>query len=187
MRYSEQKAAQVAAFFLAKAGGLLEILKLMKLMYLAERRSLAVYGEPMTGDRLCSMPHGPVLSETLDHINNFIESEPGGWESWISDREDRKLALRDPGDPISKLLLLSEADLEILEQTWDEFGQMTGPQLRKYTHDHCGEWEDPNGSPIPIPYARLFKCVGYDPETSNELETRIKRQRRIDLAFAQAS
>jgi hypothetical protein len=42
----------------------LPVIKLIKLMYLAERLSLQRYGEPLTGDRLVSMPDGPVLSMT---------------------------------------------------------------------------------------------------------------------------
>lgn len=49
MAYCEKRAAQTAAFFICRAGGAIEVLKLMKLMYLAERESLARYGEPITG------------------------------------------------------------------------------------------------------------------------------------------
>ena len=45
--FDEKKAAQAAAYFLLRAGGRLEVLKLMKLLYLAERRSFEKYGEPM--------------------------------------------------------------------------------------------------------------------------------------------
>ncbi len=38
--FNERKAAQAAAYLLHKAGGKLPLLKLMKLMYLAERLSL---------------------------------------------------------------------------------------------------------------------------------------------------
>ncbi len=37
--FNEKKAAQAAAYFLLRAGGRLDVLKLMKLLYLAERRS----------------------------------------------------------------------------------------------------------------------------------------------------
>ena len=67
--FNERRTAQVAAFLLHRAGGSLPLIKLMKLMYLAERLSLQRYGEPLTGDRLVSMGHGPVLSRTYDHIN----------------------------------------------------------------------------------------------------------------------
>ncbi|HTH08426.1 MAG TPA: Panacea domain-containing protein, partial [Acidovorax sp.] len=64
--FNERKAAQAAACLLHKAGGSLSVLKLMKLMYLAERRSLKKYGDTITGDAFVSMPHGPVLSMTYN-------------------------------------------------------------------------------------------------------------------------
>lgn len=53
--FQEPKAAQAAAFMLYKANGRLEVLKLMKLMYLAERESFLRFGEGLTGDALVSM------------------------------------------------------------------------------------------------------------------------------------
>lgn len=43
--FQEPKAAQATAFLLYKANGRLEVLKLMKLMYLAERESFLRFGE----------------------------------------------------------------------------------------------------------------------------------------------
>ena len=155
----------------------------MKLMYLAERESLAQYGETITGDNFYSMEHGPVLSITLDHMNNFIDSEPGGWESWISDRENHLLALRHNGDIIQKLAQLSDADLGILNQIYDEYGKYTGIQLRNITHEKCTEWEDPNYSSTPIPYSRVLKCLGFDSDVALEIDQKIKEQRNIDKLF----
>jgi len=95
--FNEKKAAQAAAYFLFRAGGPLSVLKLMKLLYFAERRSFEKFGEPMIGDRLASMPHGPVLSCTYNHMNGDLPSIEGGWEFWIADRAEHDLALRDPG------------------------------------------------------------------------------------------
>lgn len=186
MMYCEKKAAQVAAFLLFRAGGTLKILKLMKLMYLAERESFAKYGEPMIGDRLVSMEHGPVLSSTLDHMNNFVESEPGGWEAWISDRDDHFVGLRETGDPTTRLTQLSDADIEILGEIWAKYGHYTGSQLRNLTHKICAEWEDPESSSLPIPYTRVLRCVGFEPEVAAELNQRIKDQRRLEEILAQA-
>jgi uncharacterized phage-associated protein len=94
MQFSEKKAAQVAAFFLYRAGGQLEILKLMKLMYLAERGSYEKFGEPMIGDKLVSMDNGPVLSITLNHMNHFLPSEPDGW---VGERQKRLSARAEEG------------------------------------------------------------------------------------------
>lgn len=185
MLFNEKKAAQVAAFFLQCGGTKLNLLKLMKLMYLAERRSLEEYGEPMIGDMLCSMEHGPVLSHTLNHMNGFRESSPNGWDSWVSDRADHELALKKKiKDVKEELSLLSDADIEILQQLWEKYGHLTGYQLRDLTHEICTEWEDPDNSSIPIPYSRLLRCVGYSQDVAKELERKMCSQRQVEALFA---
>ncbi len=183
MKYSEKKASQIAAYFIFLEGEQIGILKLMKLMYLAERESLHRYGEPITGDNFYSMDHGPVLSITLNHMNNFVDSEEDGWESWISDRENHMLSLRIDEDPTPKLLQLCDADLEVLDIVYGKFGNYSGPQLRNYTHEKCAEWEDPNSSSIPIPYSRVLKCVGHDPDVAMEIDQKIAEQRRLEDVF----
>jgi uncharacterized phage-associated protein len=181
-------AAQVAAFFIYKAGGKLTILKLIKLMYLAERLSLERYGEPITGDRLVSMPHGPALSITLNHINGFIESSPGGWDEWISDRENKEVSLTNPSmieSPEASLLALSDTDLEVLNEIWDRFGRLSTTDLYDYAHSSAiPEWVDPNGSSHPITYQELFRALGFSREKSEELIDKLEEQEQIDRAFA---
>jgi len=63
------KAAQVCAFFAMKAGNRINILKLMKLLYLCERESMRRFESPLIYDHFVSMDHGPVLSRTLDLLN----------------------------------------------------------------------------------------------------------------------
>ena len=123
--FNERKTAQAAAYLLHRAGGRLPLLKLVKLMYLAERLSLKTYGEPLTGDSLVSMDHGPVLSRTYDQMKGSVRCVEGGWDTWISDRADNDLALKDASmirDPERDLLALSEGDLETLESVWSAFG-----------------------------------------------------------------
>ena len=185
MQFSEKKAAQVAAFFLHRAGGRMEILKLMKLMYLAERASYQKFGERMLGDKLVSMDNGPALSITLNHMNRFQPSEPDGWESWVSDRNNYVLALAKPvRDPKEDLLQLSDAELEILESVWKEYGKYGSFQLADLTHEICPEWEDPHGSSLPITQSRLLRSVGFDAQTAKALEERISENRHLDAVFS---
>lgn len=185
--FDERKAAQAAACLLHKAGGKLPLLKLMKLMYLAERLSLQRYGDTITGDAFVSMPHGPVLSMTYDHMNGALLSKEGGWETWVSDRADNSVALRDESmirSPEEDLMALSDTDLECLSSVWAEFGHWDKYKLRDYTHSAaCPEWEDPKGSSRPIPPARLLKAVGYAPEQVEVLTKRLHDQRYINAAF----
>ena len=54
-----------------KLSRLLTVLQLVKLLYFVDREALLRRGAPVTGDRMVSMDHGPVLSTTLDLINEW--------------------------------------------------------------------------------------------------------------------
>ena len=103
--FKEVKTAQVAAFFLAKAPGhRMPHLKLMKLLYLADRESMRETGYPMSWDRLVSMPHGPVLSTTLNLINSVsglkckaykcILWRTSRWNYWVNEHASIVCELR---------------------------------------------------------------------------------------------
>lgn len=179
--FDVRRTAQAAAFLLHRAGGTLYLIKLIKLLYLAERESLKRFGEPITGDSLVSMPHGPVLSQTLDLINGAVESPP--WDDLISDRAGRLIALRDPNavtDPTRELLELSESDVEVLDAVWAQFGAMDRWDLVRYTHSQAiPEWEDPEGSSTPITYKSLFAAVGYSPDQVAALTSRLREQSEL--------
>lgn len=184
--FNEKKAAQAAAFFLIRAKAGLSILKLMKLMYLAERRSFESYGEGLVGDRLVSMPHGPVLSITHNYMNGELLSAPGGWDTWIADRAEHSLSLNDAkrNAAVDDLLELSDADIEVLDATWQQFGSMSGWQLREYTHKHCPEWQDPDGSMLPMKPEDLFQALNIPPEQSAAYLARMRQQAAINAAHA---
>ena len=182
--FKEVKTAQVAAFFLAKAPGhRMPHLKLMKLLYLADRESMRETGYPMSWDRLVSMPHGPVLSTTLNLINGYVEPSPGGWEDWVADKEDHQVSLRREvtTDDLDEL---SPVEIDILGRVWQRFGEMGAWEIRNWTHDHCAEWEDANGSSRVIPYEKLAMAVGYDEKVAHEIAADIREQERLDQLFA---
>lgn len=183
--FNEQKAAQIAAWFLAQEGGAMPHLKLMKLMYLADREAMLRFGFPMTGDLFVSMPHGPVLSNTLSHINDEAQSAPDGWDKWISDKANHMVALVREPNP-DELDELSRADLTVLGTTWAKFGHMTKYQIRDYTHDrnNCPEWEDPDGGSNPIPYEVVFRALGFDTEDAASMAADIRAQSIIARSLA---
>lgn len=184
--FNEKKAAQAAAYFLLRAGQPLSILKLTKLLYLAERRSFEKYGEPLTGDHPVSMPHGPVLSTTLDYMNGMLDSSEGGWETWIADRQGHFLALREPESLRSKEDLgeLSDADVEVLDEVWDRFGAMDPWTLREWTHRNCPEWKDPEGSSQPIEPERLLGALNFSAAQGEAILARLREMDAVNAAFA---
>lgn len=179
MMFNERKVAQMAAFFLREQEGKMSILKLLKLLYLAERESLSRYGTPMCGDRVVSMDHGPVLSTTLNLINGCAAVlDKGGWEEWISDREEHQVDLKKDATP-DALDELSRADTEILKFIWGKFGKLDGWHLRNYTHEHCPEWQDPDGSSIAITSKEIFLALAHSEDESSELAELMDDERAI--------
>lgn len=154
--FNARKAAQVVAFFADKEGGKINVLKLAKLVYLADRAFMAEYDSPILHDQLVSMEHGPVNSITLNLINGLVES--ADWDAFVTDRERHDVGAARAIEP-GILDELSEAELEVLNAVWARFGHMDPYAIRDYTHEYCPEWEDPEGSSAPIPYERVFKFL----------------------------
>lgn len=185
MAFSQTKAAQAAAWFLAQSTGSMTILKLMKLLYLAERQALLDLERTLTGDRMVSMPHGPVLSQTLELANGQSPSSPGGWDHWMRDRENRTISLREGVNPSREALdCISDAEFAVLAQVQAQFGSWDALRLRDYTHKHCAEWHDPCGSSVGIRYQTALQAVGKSPEQARAIAERIREDREVDAIFA---
>ena len=162
--YNPMKAAQLIAYLACKEQGkTLDVLKAIKLVYLADRESIEQFGAPILDERRVSMPHGPVNSQTYSHINGEHDLDACGWSAYLEDRANHQLAVKE-GVNADDLDELSEADIQCLDAVWDKFGHMGKWQLRDWTHDRVNvpEWENPHGSSMPIPLERIMAMVGVE-------------------------
>ncbi|QBY02346.1 DUF4065 domain-containing protein [Rhodophyticola sp. CCM32] len=172
MPYDPQKAAQTVAFFAMQEGGSINVLKVVKLVYLADRESVRTRGHPIQDEARVSMPHGPVNSVTLNYLNGAYRDD-GGWSEYLRDRANNDVGVVQKDLTTDHLSSLSEGDLEMLESTWDQFGHFDRFDLADWTHNHIAEWQDPNGSSTPIPLDRIMTAVGLENpiERAKELES----------------
>ena len=159
--FRSRKAAQICVYFATKSKGTkkrgtIAKLKLIKLIYLAERRFLSEHHHPMLFDELYSLPHGPICSNTLNGINGRIHDEL--WTDFITRSGNIVVAMKklDRAD----LDEISDAEMEVLSSIWDDFGKLTPSQLRNYTHKHCSEYTETEKSSIPISYEQIFEALG---------------------------
>jgi uncharacterized phage-associated protein len=163
--FNEKKAAEAAAFLMRCNGGEINLMALLKLLYLADRRSLIERGQPITGDRMVSMPHGPVLSQIYDCINwGKAGGEDRPWSKCISDRTGYDVRLI--SEPTFEEL--SEYEMELLTEIHARFGSMTQFQLRDLTHT-LPEWHDPDGSSLAIDPIEILKSAGLSDEAVREV------------------
>jgi uncharacterized phage-associated protein len=160
--FNARKAAQVIAYLAMKSQNrTLDVLKAVKLVYLADRESIKVWGAPILEDEHVSMKHGPVNSRTYSHINGEHDLAKSGWSNFLEDRADHVIAAV---SAISEddLDELSEADTQILDKIWEQFGRMSKWEIRDWTHvrENIPEWEDPGETSNRIPLERIMRAVG---------------------------
>jgi len=142
-------------------------MKLLKLLYLADRESLLRWGRPLSTDRHVSMDNGPVLSQTFNLINE------GGsiWSTYISAPSNYEVAAMAEA-PRSEL---SRAEEKLIASIFEKFGTWSRWQLRDYVH-RLPEWLDPSGSAIPIGYEDILKAGG---KTEEEIDSILAELRNI--------
>jgi len=178
--FNVRKAAQVAAFFARAEGGRINVLKLVKLIYLADRKHLGAYDWPILNDKYVSMDHGPVNSIAFHYING-CQLERDSWEPFVTDRDQYEIGMAREEMTDDELDELSKAELKTLNEVWAEFGGMTKYQIRDWTHKNLPEWEDPEGSSAAIPYERILKFLGKD--HAAELDAEITASHAVSEMF----
>ena len=175
-RFDEGKATQAAGFLIRAHGARMNYTALIKLLYLADRRSLAETGVPITGDRMVSVPHGPVLSGIYDRIKETA-GYGSTWHEWIAPDGQYHVRLRkDPPDD-----RLSRYEIATLQAIHDEHGLKTWQELRALTHK-LPEWQDPDGSSLPVDPERILEAVGKKPgeiERARSEAARMTRAREL--------
>jgi hypothetical protein len=132
------------------------------------------------------MPHGPVNSTTLDHINGFYKVSPHDWADFLTEREHNVIALSRDDIGRDDLDELSDADLECADEVWRKFGGMDQWRLRDWTHDpeNVPEWRDPNGGREPIPLIEIMRAVRV--ENAEEMADLHSSMKAVENAFQAA-
>jgi uncharacterized phage-associated protein len=144
----EKSIQATAALLRTSHGNRMSRLRVLKLLYLAERQVLKETGRTITGDRPVAMDHGPVLTG----IYNLIKGEHADarrWDHFIEREGEHDIHLKaDPGNG-----KLSRYELEKLTTTAKAFETYNDWSLSEHTHTFP-EWKKnkpPKGSSVPIP------------------------------------
>ena len=184
--FSEIRVTHMAAYFLKREGGRIAYIKLLKLLYLAERKAMAKWGECISGDNFVSMPKGPVLSQTYDLIKGHGEApdKTTPWYELIKDEANYEVSLIHDIQ-FDDLDELSPSELQILDQTYNEFGGMSRFEIVDFTHDKCPEWEDPKGSSFPIKPESIFRAMGKNESQTQKLLKKHREQTQLDTLKSQ--
>lgn len=161
LQFDETKATQMAAYLLRLRGGQMHYIKLIKLMYLADREALLRWGVSITRDRYVSMDNGPVLSRVLNLITD--DRAKPVWSEFISaplGEYEVKLLRDAPTDALSR------AEEKLLDEIFGTYGHRNRWELIENVMHKLPEWQNPNKSIIPIAIRDILKAGG---ESDNDI------------------
>jgi len=135
-RFDEEKSLAVLLYLAKKSGGNIDLYKLVKLVYFADKTHLHEWGRTITGDQYSKMEHGVTPSGFYDMLKSVRGD--GDWERDLSAYFKVEpysegycvKALKEPD-----LDELSESDRRILDQVFEENEHKTFTELKAKAHD----------------------------------------------------
>lgn len=155
-----EKLIQIVSYILSKYGGALNYTKLIKLLYLADRKAFAQCGYSITGDTYVSMKNGPVLSGLYDLIKNKA-ADKSLQKYWNANFQTTDYDVRTAHD-IKSYGKLSDFEMETLDRIDAQFHNFTYLEMIDYVHDpkNCPEWQETTSS-IPLLKSEILKKLGF--------------------------
>ncbi len=131
-------------------------LRLLKLLYIADRESIKETGLPITGDHVVAMKHGPVLSRVYNLIK---KGDTIDWPIWS--RHFRTVGYRielveDPGNG-----KLSKYEIGKLQELTKRYEDQNEWDMVEITHEF-EEWKqnNPGKTSKPIPLVHILAALG---------------------------
>lgn len=140
LEFDYKKATQAINYLTKKEGGQIDKLKLIKLVYLADRYHLRRFGRPMVNDAYFAMPLGPVGSSVKDiaEFSDFLDESERKYAISFIGRGGGANTVVSIANVDSEVF--SKSEVEALDFAYKEFGKQTASSLVDITHRYP-EWE----------------------------------------------
>jgi uncharacterized phage-associated protein len=181
-RFDIRKAVAAAGYLCQLNGGSFDMLKLLKALYLADRKALVEWQRTITGDEFFSLRHGPILSRVYDLMRWGVRGpEMDAWASVFSPLRDNTVCVRAVVDTDS----LSQRDMDALQSAFHEVKELSIGELIERLHG-LPEWQDPGDSCRWIDPKTILKAEGLSAQEIAEIEQDLDYLQAAQNAFQAA-
>ncbi len=192
LTFSHRKATQALNFFARKAGGQINKMKALKLIFFADRFHLRQYGRPITNDEYFAMKLGPVPSgcKDLAELSDFLGPQERSYAAQFLLRVSQyDFASAAEVDKV----VFSQTDMEALEFAWQHFGQCEPFELANDISHEFPEWkrheialQSSEASRIPMSYRHFLENPPASVDPAPPLSPEDQRLRAEDIEELQA-
>jgi uncharacterized phage-associated protein len=182
-RFSTKKTIQAVAVLLKLDRGRMSYLRLLKLLYIADRENLRLVRKPIIGSKLVAMKNGPLHSVVYNLIKGEHVDSPQ-WAQFIRKEGYEVELVNDPG--VSEL---SASEVRTLTGVSEKYTAVSEWDIVEATHDFP-EWiknepeESTNTSHV-IPFEDLLDAIGLSAEKDGIL-AEAKEDAALDRMFSWA-
>ncbi|WP_156123549.1 Panacea domain-containing protein [Flavihumibacter sp. ZG627] len=137
--FNYKKSVQALALIALSEQGVMNKMKAIKLIWLADRLHLRRYGRTITGDTYFALKLGPIASNTRDILeaSSFASDEETAYSNNFIKQEGKNY-YRLIGDFNAKVF--SKTDVEVLKMIIAEYGKMDQFDLSDFSH-RFPEWK----------------------------------------------
>jgi len=165
--FNQKKAIQAVAFLLKQnheTNCSDNYMRLLKLLYFADRQSIKETGSPITGDRFVAMEYGPTLSNLLDFVK---QQRPDNieWDKYIQKNGFNIRLIKNPGNDE-----LCRYEIELLNKIWQQYREKGDWEIVEESHK-LPEWQQNNPGKASkfIPLKDVLDALGLN-NCSDEIE-----------------
>lgn len=181
--YNYTKALQAAALILQEHHRRMDYIRLIKILYIADRELLAESGRTLTGDKAVAMKYGPVLSKVYDLIREHTDpsSLAPKWNTVIQ-KDGYEVSLKGEVD----LGQLTKAEVRKIRELCKKFHGDTTEDLLDVVHGFP-EWKKAfegksEISSYPIPWETVLEAQG-KADLIDEAQNLLADKKKADAAF----
>jgi uncharacterized phage-associated protein len=175
-QFDLEKAIQAVGVVLRHEGLTSDRVRLLKLLYIADRRSLEKFGRPIIGSKMVALPYGPLHSHILDLIHDKHVGT-SRWASFFRNHGVRVELVQQPD-----VGLLSKQEIDLLAEVAIEFAETDDWDLvHKVTHKFV-EYGRNIGARIPI--GDILDAVGRGADT-NQIAQDVTDSEAFNRFFAE--
>jgi len=174
--YDEVKATQVGTLLLHLNDNQMDYLKFNKLLYNIERESINRWTRPLIFDDLYSMPHGQVVSKTLDRTKSENQGVETFWRKHIVSSNNNVHLIKSADTD-----KLSRVEISLIKEMLQKYKDKTALQMREEHHNPSlfPEWKDPGNSNTKTSYDVLLKALSKTDEQIQDFKAELSRLRKL--------
>jgi hypothetical protein len=175
--YDEEKATQLASLLLRLNNGSMDFLKCIKLLYAIEKEAINRWLRPVIFDDLYSLPHGQVVSQTLDRAEHRTRPPKSAWNNYLTTDSNHTIHIKeDPGTD-----RLSKAEIELTKEIYEKNKKKTPAQLIQEHHNPqlTPEWKKPGIPPTKTKYTELLVHLNKTQAQIDEFEADLQELARL--------